>query len=95
MTCEGRLTDGDLACLLRDVITELRVQEIAAVPVVISRLRAVGIVPNVHVGRKDLTTRETLEWYGGAILDVLESESWWAVNTLINTVDKFAPLRCL
>lgn len=35
--------------------------------------------------------RLTLEWFGGQILDVIESESLFAINSLINCVDQFAP----
>lgn len=36
-------------------------------------------------------TSEALTWYAGEIVDVIESKSWFAVNSLIGCVDRFAP----
>lgn len=56
-------------------------------------LKQAGAVRNIHLGRKDLIegSDEAVEWYAGQIIDVLESEKWFAVNSLINCVDRFAP----
>ena len=31
-----------------------------------------------------------MEWYAGQIIAVVEHEAWFAVNSLVNTTDKFA-----
>jgi hypothetical protein len=54
-------------------------------------LRDLGAVPGIHVGRTDLTPDETVEWFAGQALEILESESWFAVNSLHNVLDKFVP----
>ena len=35
---------------------------------------------------------ETLYWYAGEIVDVIKARAWVAVNSIINCVDRFAPL---
>jgi len=50
-----------------------------------------GAVRNIHVGFTNFTPVQTMEWYAGQIVDILESESWFAVNSLINLLEKFCP----
>ena len=80
-----------LRSVVRDCINELDEGGMSAVENVKSKLTAAGAVRNIHVGKKDFTSDETVEWYAGQILDILENQSWFAVNSLINCVDKFAP----
>jgi hypothetical protein len=82
---------GELTNLIRAEIDRLDKGSEATAETVIANLTAGGVVRNIHVGGKNLGKLETLEWYGGQIVDVLENKSWFAVNSLINCVDKFAP----
>jgi len=59
---------------------------------VIVKLKTAGAIRNIHVGKKDFTPEETLEWYAGQILDVLESGELHCVNSIANAVDSFIPL---
>ena len=38
----------------------------------------------------DDDSAETLYWYAGEIVDVVQTGAWVAVNSLINCVDRFA-----
>lgn len=58
---------------------------------VITKLKDAGAVRNIHVGKKEFSSDETVEWYAGQILDILENKNYFAVNSLINCVDVFAP----
>lgn len=58
---------------------------------VVQRLLEAGAVRDIHVGKESFSPEETVEWYAGQIIDVLESGQLFAVNSLINCVDKFAP----
>lgn len=49
------------------------------------------VQPGIHVGRTDLAGDEAVEWYAGQILAVVDGKAWFAVNSLINCVDKFCP----
>lgn len=49
------------------------------------------VQPNVHVGRKDLSPEETVEWYAGQLLDLVDTRAWFGINSWMNCVDKFAP----
>lgn len=78
---------------LRAIIHDLDVGGMAAVQRSIESLKAIGAVRNQHVGRTGMEpgSDECAEWYAGQVLNVLEGESWFAVNSIINCVDKFAP----
>lgn len=80
-----------LRSVVRECINELDNGGMGVIESVKNKLTAAGAVRNIHVGKKDFTSDETVEWYAGQILDILENESWFAVNSLINCVDKFAP----
>ncbi len=80
-----------LRSVVRACISELDNGGLESVESVKTQLIAAGAVRNVHVGKKDFTPDEQVEWYAGQILDILENQSWFAVNSLINCVDKFAP----
>ena len=63
------------------------------IPGVIAGLTAAGAQENVHLGRKDIAegTHEATEWYAGQVLNVLRSNSLFAVNSLFNCLDRFCP----
>lgn len=82
---------AELTKLIRTEIQSLDVGGTGVVPSVIENLKAGGVVRNIHLGNTNLDALGALEWYGGQILDILEDQSWFAVNSLINCVDKFAP----
>jgi hypothetical protein len=76
---------------LRAVMKRLHSDGMKVVPIVVAELRDLGAVRGIHQGKNDLTPDETVEWYAGQTLDILENEAWWAVNTLCNVLDKFVP----
>jgi hypothetical protein len=78
--------------VVRECIMDLHSGGPAAIGSIVTRLKAAGAVRNIHLGKKSFTTDETVEWYAGQILDVLEERQLFAVNSLINCVDKFAPV---
>lgn len=49
--------------------------------------------PETYKGKKpdDFTRRDTLEWYGWSVIDIVDTGSWFAMNSWLNCVDKFAP----
>jgi len=52
-----------------------------------------GLGGNCHVGgdfSKDVDGEMTLEWYAGALVDIYDNKAWYAMNSWINCVDKFA-----
>jgi len=64
-----------------------------------SALAERGLAPGCHVGteppliegRSRLTPDMTVEWYAGQLLDIVDKKAWFAMNSLINCVDKFCP----
>lgn len=66
-----------------------------SVAVVADRLRELGIVNGVHVGRDDLVngTYDCVEWYAGQLLAIIEGKHWFAMNSLINVCEKFTGYR--
>ena len=82
---------------LRDIVNALDKGGTKSVLGVLSDLASIGAVRNVHLdtaGNRTLTEDETVDWYAGQIVDVLESEAYFAVNSLINCLDKFVPEKC-
>lgn len=77
---------------LRALVQRLDGGRRAAVPAVVVELKQLGAIRNAHVGELMENGDDTcVAWYAGQILDVLESESWFAVDSIINLVDKFCP----
>lgn len=85
------LNDTTLTWLVRDVVRAVEYGGTSAANVAAERLLGAGVQRDVHVGRDDLTARETLEWYAGQFLAIVADEQWFAMNSWLNCVDKFAP----
>lgn len=54
-------------------------------------LAEIGLAPNCHVGRTDMTPAETVEWYAGQVVQTVDARAWHAVNAIVNTLEKFCP----
>lgn len=54
--------------------------------------RDAGIEANCFVqrGGANLTPRETMLWYAGQLINCVNNKSWFAINSMINCMDKFA-----
>jgi len=50
-----------------------------------------GLAPGCHVGRTGMTDEQIVEWYAGQLVDTVDKEAWYAINSVINTADKFCP----
>lgn len=43
------------------------------------------VQPGCHVGKgPDMSDLEKIEWYAGQLLDVVDSEGWFVMNTTLN-----------
>jgi hypothetical protein len=78
--CDASLSGPDLERVASSALEPMR-----------TALAERGQKPNCHVGKKNLTEEEELEWYAGQGLDIIDSKAWHAVNSWINCKDKFAP----
>jgi hypothetical protein len=56
-------------------------------------LKKAGVEPGCHRGRTDMITGgdECVEWYAGEIIDIFNNNALYAVNSVINLLDKFCP----
>ena len=54
-------------------------------------LAARGLGPCCNEGQGPFTAEQTVEWYAGQLLDIVDNQHWFAMNSIVNTVDKFAP----
>jgi hypothetical protein len=62
------------------------------VPRVIEALKAAGAVRNECMGMRMTDGDDTcVRWYAGQALDVLEARAFFAVNSLLNCLDRFCP----
>ena len=53
-----------------------------------------GLEANCHQGKpSEFFTNEelTIEWYAGQLLDIVDNQNWFAMNSFINCLDKFCP----
>lgn len=87
---EPRSSTASLRTAVRRIARALDTASHDEVRALVAPLRAF-VQPNVHVGRTDMTPDEVVEWYAGQILDIVDEEKWFAVNSWINCRDKFAP----
>lgn len=90
------ITDDELTILVRNVASDIDNGNVYTIRKCIQPFINIGITANMHVGKKpeefEGNRKMTLEWYAGSIIDIVYKQSWFAVNSWINCVDKFAPL---
>ena len=75
------ISDHELTDLVRSVIVALDNGGPGNARALVAKL-ADHVTPHIHVGRTDLSPRETVEWYAGQILDIVSNGHWIAVNSL-------------
>lgn len=88
------MNDDQLRTLIRDIVDKLAKGEPGDAIDLVQPLRDAGIEPNMKVGLEQEAYEEgrtRMEWYAGQILDVVDSKSWLAVNSIVNCVDRFCP----
>lgn len=87
------MTDDELCLLVRSVAKEVDKGFPTSMVEAVRPLREAGISPGMKEGiNEQANRRDTLEWYAGQLLDIVEKRSWFAVNSWLNCIDKFAPL---
>lgn len=88
---------ADLRAILRTAAKQLERVGPCSVAAIVQPVRdemtARGLPPMVHCGRKDLEQHpeQMIEWYAGQLLDIVDGEGWFAMNSWLNCVDKFCP----
>ena len=92
------MTDEDFAALVCVVVGRLSfADERLAAPVVKNLRDALalrGHGPGCHAGRKDIVPQsaECVEWYAGQLLEIIDREAWYAMNSAINVLAIFVPV---
>ena len=77
---------------IREIVKRLDEGGTASVDDTIAALKAAGAVKSCHLDAgRELTPEETVEWYAGQGLNILEEKAFYAVNSFINCLDKFCP----
>lgn len=90
------MTIDELRTLTRDTILVIdkggpAVVEASVVPVRLA-LAERGRASGCHVGLgRELTPDETVEWYAGQLLEIVDKKAWFAMNTLSNLRDYLGP----
>lgn len=90
------MTIDELRTLTRDTILAIDKGGPSEVEASVAPVRLAlskrGLAPGCHVGLgRELTPDETVEWYAGQLLNIVNKEAWFAMNTLINLRDQFCP----
>ena len=88
---------NDLRAITREAIRQLEGSGQAAAAAIVEPVRAAlaerGLGPRCKEGDGPFTDEETVEWYAGQLLDIVDTGQWFAVNSIVNTVDKFCPAQ--
>ena len=99
------MTSKELTRELRVIVDAIDGGDENIATIQLPKLKGLGLYANMHVGddrfenmlgkkNEDLTEEErmlVLEWYGGSIVDIIEKQGWFAMNSIINCRDNFAP----
>jgi hypothetical protein len=74
---------------VRDVVAKLEKSGPGDARSLVEPLRAF-VQPGVHVGTKP-TGEAVVEWYAGQLLDIVDTEAWFAMNSILSNVDSWVP----
>lgn len=80
---------SELATLTRDVVRRLEPCGPESARALVEPLRKF-VAPGVHEGTNP-TGEAVVEWYAGQLLRIVDDEKWFAMNSILNCVDKFVP----
>ncbi len=84
----------ELTKIIRDQISILdNMNSTNNVGEVVNTLKSAGFISDQHVGdsEESFDDLKRVEWYGGQIISCLEAKAFFAINSIINCRDKFAP----
>ncbi len=87
----------DLTTVIRDVVEKLQAAGPEQADAIVQPLREIGVVARMNEGMQEqmdntpMGQEIQLYWYAGQILNIVEKKSWFAMNSVLNCVDKFAP----
>lgn len=85
-------TEDRIEALIRATAKRLEAASTREAALCSDQFRDAGIVSGCHVGKgaemKDCRLMR-MEWFAGQLIDIVESKSWFAVNSWLNCVDKF------
>lgn len=73
--------------LLKQIVERVENSNPSSLGNVVNTLEENGIENNMHVGKpRDFfdTDEKVAEWYLGQYLNIIDKESWYAMNSLIN-----------
>ncbi|TPF18029.1 hypothetical protein [Priestia megaterium] len=73
--------------LLKLTVDKVASGTVSSITGIVPLLESRGIVENMHVGQpKEFfsTDEEIAEWYLGQYISIINQESWFAMNSLIN-----------
>ena len=93
----GRETSMDLRRIVREAIHAIEGVGPEGLGPHVARVREAlterGLAANCNVGNAEMREGDDLcvEWYAGQLLDLVDCEGWFAMNSLINTLDKLVP----
>ena len=85
--------EQDLKSVVREVILKVADGGITDAKEGAERLRPLVPAGQPHRGKEpdDFAPDTIVEWYAGEFLDIVDTQSWYAMKSLINCLDKFCP----
>lgn len=93
MTTDKKIEDAELREMIRHWhgrVESGSIAEAKDAADAFDRVLPAGL-PHRGKGAADFTPRTTMEWYAGEFVDIVRNESWFAMNSWMNCIDKFCP----
>lgn len=93
----SEMTDAEMSNFVNQQLNIVGNGDIPEATACADLFEKMGGVSGIHVRnagepKMEFTTRQTLEWYVGQFIDIVENRSWFAINSFVNAIDKFSPI---
>lgn len=89
-----QMTDEVMSVFIKNEIDKIDSGGIDTAVSVAKLFSEVGFIKNAHLGYEgEWTPRQTMEWYAGQLINVVENESWFAMNSIVNCCKKFTKIE--
>lgn len=90
------LSNEDLATVIKEEAKKVENGAVQELEMAAKRFRDLGIKAGMHTGcgdeMNDASPGQRLEWFAGQLVEMADNKSLLAVNSWINTVEKFTAL---
>jgi len=92
------MTDKEFSDAIRASIDRIDEGGVSAALAELSTLQALpGVKSGIHIGKPakffEGNRRRQMEWFAGQVIDIIEKQSWFAMNSIINACEQNTSLE--